>query len=155
MLTVIRTRMLVLLGLGFLSATTAAQEVYRWVDENGVVHFSQTAPAADTQGVDRLQLEASRPADYDPEEDRYNVAEQAERMQAYREQLAAEREAHRERAAREAVRQPAAVYPEQSIGTAVPPWWWDRPPNRPRPPRPEPPIERPPATLLPPDRWPQ
>ena len=150
-------RMPVLFALGLLAASAAAQEVYRWVDADGVVHFSQTAPATDTQGVDRLQIEDTRPADYDPEEDRYHVAEQAERMQALREEMASEREARRERAAREAARQPSASYPAQSVGTAVPPWWWDRPPYRPPPTRPEPPIEppQPPATLLPPDQWPR
>lgn len=149
-------RMLVLFSLGLLAASAAAQDVYRWVDADGVVHFSQTAPATDTQGVDRLQIEDTRPADYDPGEDRYHVTEQAERMLALRAEMATEREARRKRAERAAARQPATA-PVQSVGTAVPPWWWDRPASRPPPPRPEPPIERPqpPATLLPPDRWPQ
>ena len=77
---------LVTLLLGGLAATAVpAQEIYRWVDENGVVNFSDTAPAARSRSVSTVAVEDTRSSDYDPEADIYNVEAQAERMQALRE----------------------------------------------------------------------
>src|SRR5210317_1352123 len=73
----------------------SAQEIYRWVDANGVVNFSDTAPRAAT--ADTVVVADTRPSNYDPEEDIYNVAAQAERMQALREEMEQERAARRER----------------------------------------------------------
>ncbi len=46
--------------------------------------------------VNTLTLQDAAPTDYDPEEDIYNVAAQAERMQALRDEMAKDREARRE-----------------------------------------------------------
>ena len=138
----------------FCADSVPAQDVYRWVDENGVVNFSDTAPAAAAAGIETMVLEDSRPSDYDPEEDIYNVAAQAERMAALREEMAAEREARRERQ-REAPQPPVQYhqgvqygYPFSFPAYARPP---GKPPGRPpgggRPPRPEPYDT---STLLPP-----
>jgi hypothetical protein len=123
-----------------------AQEVYRWVDENGVVNFSDTAPLAADANVNTLILEDTAPKHYDPEEDIYNVAAQAERMQALREEMEQEREARRERQRNE-LRQPDTQYP-QGVRYGYPYLYpgYGRPPGRPpgkpptggRPPRPEP-----------------
>ena len=143
---------------GFLPGAAEAQEVYRWVDENGVVNFSDRAPpAAEAADVGTLTLEDSRPAGYDPEQDVFNIEATAERTQARREALQQEREALRERQAA----QPVVVqYPEQSNHGyswgypygypplrpgGKPPF---RPPHRP-PPQPEPPADDT-ATLRPP-----
>jgi hypothetical protein len=132
--------------------SAAAQEIYRWVDEQGVVHFSDTAPAAESGDVSTVTLDDTRPANYDPEQDIYNLEATEQRMQALRDELAAEREARRERAAA----QPPVVvqYPEQQhygypydypYGYPRPPGGYPgkppfRPPHRP-PPGTEPPAD--------------
>ena len=139
-----------LLAFGFAAAPAAAQEIYRWTDENGVVNFSDTAPAARSSGVSTVAVEDTRPSDYDPEADIYNVAAQAERMQALREEREREREGRRERERNAAQQQPAPS--NWSTGYAVPAWWWGpgygRPP--PRPPERPTPEPYPTATLRPP-----
>ena len=79
------------------------------MDENGVSHYSQNAPPGDVPGVSTMILEDTTPPDYDPEEDRYGVAAQAERMAALREEMAEKREAQRERQ-RNAPQQPVVQY---------------------------------------------
>lgn len=142
------------LGLLMFAGTLAAQEVYRWVDENGVVNFSDTSPAGRIEGVSTVDLGEPTLPGSDPEEDLYNIAATAERTQALRDAMAADRELRRERQ-RESATQQAPSYPQAS-SYALPPWWWDRPgygrppqrpPTRPEPPKPEP---YPTATLKPP-----
>jgi len=138
-------------------APVVAQEIYRWVDANGVVNFSDTAPGAETPGISTVVLEDIRPADYDPEPDVYDVAGQSERMQALREEMARERDARREREQTAShtespsydgpvqygypVRYP--LYPRPPMRPPA------RPPTGPQPPRPEP-YET--STLRPPGR---
>lgn len=136
-----------LLGLG---ATAQAQEVYSWVDHDGVVHFSDTPPAGQVGDVRTVEIESTRSQDYDPAEDVYNIEATAERMQVLREEFAADREASRER--RRSVSPPVMqydgpavygqpygypVFPNRPIGPIRP-----HPPTPPRPePRPEPPAD--------------
>jgi hypothetical protein len=132
-----------------------ATEVYQWVDENGVVHFSQNAPAGNVNGVEKITLEDTTPPDYDPEEDIYGVAAQAERMAALREEMAEKRDAaedrRRQAPASQAVVQYQDPYPYR-YGNV--PYW--RPPLRPvhpiEPPRPVDPYPslpfRPPGTVV-------
>ncbi|MEJ2383320.1 MAG: DUF4124 domain-containing protein [Xanthomonadales bacterium] len=140
---------------GFLALAAGpagATEVYRWVDADGVVHFSQTAPAGAVEDVSRQVVENPVPSGYDPDEDIYDVAGQQERMQARREALERDLEARRERE-RQAAQQPMrSAPPVQGYPVYGWPGYRPRPPQRPRPPI-EPPIEpptRPPATLKPP-----
>jgi len=133
------------------SATLYADEIYHWIDENGVQNFSQTQPAGNTTGVSKMNLADTTPADYDPEEDRYDVEAQAERMNALREDMEKRREAARERQ-RSAAQQPAVQYREPARYYSRPLLY---PPIYPRPPhRPEPPIAvpYPTDTLRPPGR---
>lgn len=138
--------------LAFLAISPAvATEVYHWVDENGVAHFSQSAPAGTVQGVEMMTLEDTTPPDYDPEEDIYGVAAQAERMAALRKEMDEKREAAQERRRNAPTPQPAVQYQEPySYGTV--PYWR-------QPVYPVHPIERPPVavpypidTLRPPGR---
>ena len=135
----------ILLLLAFLaSMPVLATEVYHWVDENGVSHYSQNAPTADVAGVSKMILEDTTPPDYDPEEDRYGVEAQAERMASLREEMAEKREAQRERQ-RNAPQQPVVQY-QQPYQYGYSSFW--RPPYFPSPPlRPEPFIE--PLPVLP------
>ena len=124
------------------SMPAAATEVFHWVDENGVPNFSQQAPGGNTSGVNQLTLDGTAPPDYDPEEDRYNVKAQQERMQALREEMAARREAGAERQRNQP--QPAVQY--RNIGYSNPLFW--NPPYYPRPPiEPQPPIAQPYPTV--------
>jgi hypothetical protein len=143
-------RITILIGLlagAIAGGPAAAQDIYRWVDEDGVVHFSDTAPGPVSGGVSTVTVEDMRSSDYDPEADIYNVAAQAERMQALREKMAKDREDRRERQRSAAAAQPP-VQASRSVGYGIPPWWWDRPGTGrpPKPERPEPPIPVPPPT---------
>ena len=133
------------------SATVSADEIYHWIDENGVQNFSQTQPAGNTAGVSKMNLADTTPADYDPEEDRYNVQAQAERMSALRDEMEQRRDDARERE-KIADQQQVIQYrePVRSYSHGI---WY--PPVYPRPPlKPELPIEvpAPTATLRPPGR---
>jgi hypothetical protein len=147
-----------LYGAMALAATpVSATEVYRWVDADGVVHFSQTAPAGGVNDFSREVVESPVPSGYDPEQDIYDVAGQQERMQARREALERDREARRELERAAAQRPVTATPPVQGYPVYGWPGYRPRPPLRPRPPV-EPPIEppvepsRPPSTLKPPGR---
>jgi len=149
----VKTNVLIALSLIWWVGSATAQEVYRWVDENGVVNFSDTAPAA-AADLNTVDLEDTTPRNYDPEEDLYNVAAQAERMQALREQMEKDREARRQQQA-SAAKQPVPQYP-RGVNYGYPYGY----PVRPRPPI-EPPIEPPrpvpepyeTSTLVPPSQW--
>jgi hypothetical protein len=56
-----------------------AGEVFKWTDDEGVVHFSQWAPKH-TAGVTTLITASSNAADYDPGSDPYSIQNQAVRM---------------------------------------------------------------------------
>ena len=142
----------------FYAAPALAQEVYRWVDENGVVNFSDAAPpAADASAnVNTVTLEDTTPKDYDPEADIYNVAGQAERMQALRDQMEKDREARREQQSR-APQQPAVPY-ERGASYGYPYSFpaYGRPPYRPPAKPPSRPVPEPyeTSTLRPPGQTP-
>lgn len=101
---------LALLALLLGNSTAVATEVYRWVDEDGVSHFSQNPPPEDVDGVKKMTLEDTTPPDYDPDEDRYNVAEQEKRMASIRDDMQEKRDAERERRRKAAAQQPAIQY---------------------------------------------
>lgn len=144
------------LGAGLATGLAEAEEVYRWVDADGVVHFSDKPPASAQAGVTTMAVDSQPPASYDPDEDRYNVEATAARTQALRDEQAQAREARRQQNATA----PSVVQYPQSQAYAVdygylPPYNRPgfRPPLRPRPPppsRPEP--ERPPTDTLRPPR---
>lgn len=133
------------------STTVTAYEVYHWVDENGVQNFSQKPPSGKIPDVSKMNLVDTTPQDYDPDEDRYGVQVQAERMAALREKMAQERDDARERE-RNAAQQQAVQYREPYRRYSNGVWL---PPIYPRPPvKPQPPIEvpYPTDTLRPPGR---
>ena len=118
--------LLLLVALMACSTVTSASEIYHWVDENGVHHYSQNAPANASAPVNTMTVEDTRPSGYDPEEDIYDVAGQAERMAAMRQEMADRREKERERQQRLAelqARQPIIVNQNR---TPLP-WWGGRP----------------------------
>lgn len=78
-----------------------AYEIYKWVDENGIVHYSESAPEETDADVTTLELEPTNPPGYDPADDYYSIENQAERIRAQWEAIAEEKEerAEAERAA--------------------------------------------------------
>lgn len=131
------------------SPLTLGGEVYHWLDENGVPNFSQRQPGEEVEGVSRLILPDTTPPDYDPDEDRYDIEAQAERMAALRKEMEQQREDARERR-RNIAQQQVIPYQEPYRRYARGIWF---PPYYPRPPlRPQPPVTVPyrSATLAPP-----
>lgn len=143
--------------LAALSSPLAADEIYRWVDDAGVVHFSDQPPAARTDGLSTVEIEAPASRAHDPEADIFNIEATAARTQARREQLQEQRELRLEQARSRS--RSAPQYPEQPTGYSYGyPWGYPaggRPPRPERPPRPQPPPRPEPApddtsTLRPP-----
>jgi hypothetical protein len=135
------------------SPKVAAAEIYHWVDENGVPHYSQYRPGDDTPNVSTKKLEDTTP---DQVEDVYNLEAHEKRMTAWREERDQERKETRERKRKIAEQQPikhSEPYRDYSRSFWYPPIY-NRPPHRPpnRPPhRPQPPVinPRPPSPFLP------
>jgi len=121
--------------------TTAATEIYHWVDENGVSHFSQYQPGNDTQNVSKKKLEDTTP---DQVEDVYNLEAHEKRMAEWREEREQERKETRERKKQAAQQQPikhSEPYNDYSRSFWYPPIY-NRPPHRP-PHKPQPPVVNP------------
>ena len=117
-----------------------ATEVYHWVDENGVSHFTQNAPTSEVDGVKKMTLEDTTPPGYDPDEDRYDVEGQEKRMASIRDEMQEKREADRERKRKAAAQRPAVQY-QQPYQYGYSPFLSPGYPIQPLPPsRPEPPI---------------
>jgi len=55
-------------------------EIFHWVDEDGVRHFSQWAPENSSAEVSKLVVRNFNPPGYDPNEDQNSILVQAERM---------------------------------------------------------------------------
>lgn len=126
------------------STQLPAAEIYHWVDENGVQHFTQYRPGSDIPNVSTQKLENIAPPDNGQPEDVYNLEEHEKRMAAWREERDQNRKDARERKQQEAQQQ-RVEYPEQN-NRYIRPYWrrpiYGRPPIKP-PTIPEPPIEIP------------
>ena len=133
------------------STTVAAFEIYHWLDENGVPNFSQKQPDGKIPGVSILNLADTTPPDYDPEDDRYGVQAQAERLSALREEMEQRRNAVRERQKNAALQQ--LVQYREPVRNYSHRYWY--PPIYPRPshkPQPSIAVPYPTSTLEPPGR---
>ena len=133
-----RTTTVIILALlaALASTSAAATEIYHWLDENGIPNFSQEHPDGNIPDVSILYLADTTPSDYDPEEDRYGVQAQAERMNALREEMEQRRNAIRERqriTAQQQLVQYREPVPRYSLGYWFPPIH-ARPPHKPQPP---------------------
>lgn len=153
------TKIITLVLLAVIASTKlAASEIYHWVDENGIPHYSQDRPVGNIQGVSKLQLEDTAPQGNGQVEDVYNIDAHEKRMAAWREEREQKREDARERK-RLAAEQQQIQYPQPERDYSRSYWYppiYYRPPYRPphRPPyKPRPPVvdvdPRPPSTLLP------
>jgi len=127
-----------LLVLGFvLNTIVMASEIYHWVDENGVSHYSQYKPAGDTPGVSIQKMEASRPPADGQAEDVYNIEAHEKRMTEWREQRQKEREESRDQK-NQASQQLQIQYPQPQSS-----YWGRRGYYNYRPPQNSPPIVKP------------
>lgn len=131
-----------------------AVEVFRWTDENGVIHFSQWAPEEGVRGVRTVRVVDGGEKDNgigvsesdDPEGYRAHRAE----MDALWAEIELRREAERERQARAPATEIVYLPAEQFYGYPYffpghglrPPFKPDQPPHRPRP-EPPPNLEEP------------
>lgn len=130
------------------STKLAASEIYHWVDENGVQHFSQYRPAGNIPDVSELQLGDSVVSGNDQVTDVYNIDAHEKHMAAWREERKQKREDARERKRQVAQQQPVKYTQPGPYYSRS--YWY--PPIYNRPPiKPEPPIvlPSPPSTLLP------
>ena len=81
----------------FLALSTAvacAVEIYTWVDDSGVTHFSETPPAADASDTQIIDIAPTATPEGVMDDEFYSVVNQAERMEARRlqnEKLAADK----------------------------------------------------------------
>ncbi|MGD8810052.1 MAG: DUF4124 domain-containing protein [Gammaproteobacteria bacterium] len=109
----------------------AATEIYRWVDADGVVHYSDAAPRGDVTAT-TIDVEESRTPDYDPLEDPYSILNQARRLREARSALV-EARLEREQASRPPVSPEPAPAPSAYWRTPDYRSWWYSPalPGRP------------------------
>lgn len=119
---------------------SVGSEIFHWVDEDGVLNFSDWAPADNTVEVSKLVVSNSNPPDYDPNEDRNSVIEQAERVNDrwsnLKEQKEERQKQRQERAAQERVpryveyQYPSYYRPGYYFQAVRPPAFVHRPPFR-------------------------
>lgn len=71
----------VALAVALSPADVAALEIYTWVDENGVVHYSESAPEEPAATpVETLHIATANSPGYDPDDDYWSILNQAERI---------------------------------------------------------------------------
>lgn len=75
----------------------AAYEIYKWVDGDGVVHYSQSRPAAAATPVETVSIPERNPPGYDPGEQYRAAVAEAERIRSELDERRAERQAEAER----------------------------------------------------------
>ncbi len=105
------------------SGPAVAVEIYQWIDEDGVRHFSESAPNISSIEVSKLTVTNTNPPDYDPHKDPYSIRSQAERTNVRWSELKAERderwEQRLEAAERASRLAPSAYEPDEYYGSSV------------------------------------
>ena len=80
---------LIILATGF-STNASAQQLYKWVDDQGVTHYGENLPNAD---VEHVALKFPEKYEYsNPEEDYYSIQNQLKRLQESRAKQREERQ---------------------------------------------------------------
>ncbi len=112
---------------GICAGPSLAGEVFTWIDDEGVVHFSQWAPQ-NTSAVKTLRTISRNPADYDPGADPYSIQNQAVRVnetwskiEERNAELRKRREEEQERVAR--LQPPVYNYPDYPYSYYRSPVW--------------------------------
>jgi len=123
-----------------ISTKVAASDIYHWVDENGVSHYSQYQPGGDTSNVSRQKLENKAPRGNGEVEDVYNVAAHEKHMAEWREERDKNRADARARN-KQTTQQHSTRNPESYSAQSGS--YWYPPVYGKQPVRPRPPIARP------------
>ncbi len=79
------------------TSNASGSEIFHWIDEDGVLTFSDWAPANSNVEVSKLVVRNSNPSGYDPNDDRNSVLEQAERTNVRWTELKEQKEQRRKR----------------------------------------------------------
>lgn len=87
----------------FASQAVADAQIYRWVNDDGVVHFSQWEPDDTGLTVTRIHVDRSNRTDYTPDADPYSVLNQSARIHDRWTRLRAEADESKEDPAADAV----------------------------------------------------
>jgi hypothetical protein len=125
-----------------LSAPAAtAQEVYRWVDESGVVHFSDKPPVSASTEVSTVAIQSAPASNSAAEADVFNLEATAARTQAHRDKLAEQRDNLAAQPAASSA--PIVQQQAQAVDYGYPYGY----PAGPRPPRPDRPVRPQPEPL--------
>ena len=66
-----------------------AERIHKWVDENGVTHYSDEAPVHSASEITLIELQATHSKNIDVENDYYSISNQW--MRAYEERIAREK----------------------------------------------------------------
>jgi len=122
------------------STTLVASDIYHWVDENGVSHYSQYQPGDDTPNVSRQELENKSSRGNGEVEDVYNVAAHEKHMAEWREERDKNRADARARN-KQTTQQHSTRNPESYSAQSGS--YWYPPVYGKQPVRPRPPIARP------------
>lgn len=124
------------------TASAGAAEIYHWIDEHGVAHYSQWKPESGPSQVNLVMLEENATAGVGG--DIYPVHELAEAIAELRAERAEERKDRQSRARRDL--SPTVAYPAEPVVHATWPYWgpggplYPHPPQRPKP-TPDPPAD--------------
>lgn len=68
----------------FLVSSAMAGEVHKWVDENGITHYSDKAPKSDIEEVTLIEIPASYSTQSDNQNDYYSITNQWMRIREER-----------------------------------------------------------------------
>jgi hypothetical protein len=70
---------IVALAVSMVAGSASAAEIFKWIDDQGTVHYSDTKPN-DNETLETLRLADRNAADYNPATDPYSIMKQAERI---------------------------------------------------------------------------
>ncbi len=132
MLGTIRISSLLVLAV-IVGSNAIASEIYHWVDEDGVKHFTQQPPDSDTLNVSKQTLKDTSPPGNGEVEDVYNVEAHEKRMADWRQEREQQREDARENK-KQTAKQQNYTNPNQNIAPLGSYWnrpIYGRPPSRP------------------------
>ncbi len=115
----------------FGASSSSGGEIFHWVDEDGVLTFSDWAPADNTVEVSKLVVSNSNPPGYDPNEDQNSVLEQAERTNARWAELKEQKEERRKQREERAERVQIPQYVEYDYPYYYGPGYYYQPIQRP------------------------
>jgi hypothetical protein len=113
------------------TGNASGSEIFHWVDEDGVLTFSDWAPENSNVEVSKLVVSNSNPPGYDPNEDQNSVLEQAERTNMRWAELKEQKEERRKEREERAERVQIPQYVEYDYPYYYGPRYYYQPIQRP------------------------